>query len=174
MRLCWSILLLTRIRNRFPFKIIYISRVMYFILIYVRAGCSSPTLLTLLIVAQSLLIFVITCSLYRTWIGMAIVLIFSGGIIIVFLYITRLSSDYRTKIPSPNYYIPLIFIFSISMLFSPILWRKHQFNKVNDIAILFIFNNWGLMIFSIRYLILTLLFCVKTIEADKGTIKKIF
>ena len=112
-----------------------------------------------------------------SWFGISIILIFSGGIIIIFLYITRLSNIKSAKIKWSNAYDHPVFWG---------LWTYAGFRTVdfqvkgssfaipNDLVFLFSNEKLEVLIFLFFYIIISLVLVVLVSQAFMGHLKKTY
>lgn len=129
---------------------------------------SNPLMLCLLLIVLALLVGATTGVIFIKWITYSLVLIFLGGIIIIFIYITRLAGSEKFVInPSTAPLITLLALSSYALLIHPT-----QNKKENFISHLFMrtpsYVLWTLVVF----LLATLLIVVKIAESFKGALIK--
>lgn len=124
-----------------------------------------------LIIIRFLLYFLLTIKI-SSWLGVSVVLIFSGGIMIIFLYITSLSRNYKINFKFKN--ISMIFILIINLPIMGLLKDiKYSFPS-NNFNIFFCNENLLIMILTFIFIILTLILCVLIAENFKGRIKNLY
>lgn len=99
--------------------------IFYFFVYSIRLICSSifcfikhPLAIGLILLVQTLLICLISGILTKTfWFSYVLFLVFLGGILVLFIYVTSLASNeiftFSTKIFFINLFILLLFIFSL-------------------------------------------------------------
>ena len=112
-------------------------------------------------------------TLSRKWISYLIVLLFLGGIIVLFVYVCTLISNFKNSIKgSPNWFILSIF-FSItfrSYLFF-IIWDFKFDLKNLLLSTIYLNSRFLLMIIIIIYLIFVLVISIKICQKSKGGLK---
>lgn len=142
-----------------------------FFLWYIFLWFSHPIILSLIVLVQRLIFFLHIRFAISSWLGFAILLIFSGGIIVVFLYITRLSR--KLKFYIKDYYKFLI-------IFLLIFFRVKEENLIiskknflfNNLRNLYLSQYFSLIVFIISYVLITLFLCVKVSQTNKGRLTK--
>lgn len=129
-------------------------------------------------VAVLLISFILSLLFYRLgqkWVFRVVLLVYLGGIIILFIYVAILRIEDKMDL---NYKIGLgVFVLLLLLNISGVKVRSRpsrevslaEFRKFSDL-----YNqiNLGLLILLIRYLLLTLFCVVKITEGFKGTIVK--
>jgi len=137
---------------------------------------SHPVRIILIIIRQTLLLCVILWLLINTrWFSYIIFLIFLGGIIILFIYISRLASNEKffVKIRFTTFQAILIIrsIYLFIRLWNP---QNIKVNKIEPSIIIFkIYSDIliNLTLFSIFYLIFTLIVVVKITSILRGPLR---
>lgn len=127
---------------------------------------SHPVIIIAMILVQSLLTCVlIWFNIKNRWISFVLFLIFLGGLIVLFIYITSLAYNekFRIKLNDQinfiNLTILLIIIFNLNF-FEKIYYSIRQ-NLYDNIIILFNSSLIFITLIIIRYLLLTLIVVVK-------------
>jgi len=137
----------------------------------------SPIIILLNLIFQTFLICCFLKLILRTsWFSLILFLIFIGGLIIIFLYITRLSAN--NLIININS-IPMTLFFLISrILTTSILLNtryttiyRENFNITDLISKIYSSLNQFIIIIIIIYLLLVLLICVNIILTNRGPLR---
>nr|YP_010600252.1 NADH dehydrogenase subunit 6 [Phryganogryllacris superangulata]WAL05836.1 NADH dehydrogenase subunit 6 [Phryganogryllacris superangulata] len=82
--------------------------------------CKHPLSMTLMIIMQTLLICMFTGMISKTfWFSYILFLVFLGGMLVLFIYITSLASNELFMIPSMN----IMYLLSIISITLFILWK---------------------------------------------------
>lgn len=143
-------------------------------------------LLILIIIYRGIICFIISAYSYNFIYSIILFLIIIRGILIIFLYFSRLISNDQTKFLIN---IPLIvrFFFNISILFYIIKYFNYSIYNFNETLIFFqlnnnIFNNIififsypysNITIICILYLLLTLFTIIKICSIKTSTLRKL-
>ena len=129
----------------------------------------NPLTISLLLLIITFPLIIITTYFSSAWIGLRILLIFSGGIIIIFLYITSLCRNYKFNLKFPLILVtslPLsVNIYPITLTNSPSNYQFWYFYNL---------NNMRLFLFILFYLIFTLFFIVIVSQYYDGSLKKYY
>lgn len=132
---------------------------------------SEPLIFCFALILFACSVSVVLGSLINRWICYAILLIFLGGIIVIFLYVSTLSLSNKiitTPTPSSPLLGGLVLII-LSLRFTP----QINFEIINSLVIqLYQEIHSPLLIFLVRYLLLTLLSVVKITQSFKGALLK--
>ncbi len=137
---------------------------MILILLIVRAN--NPLSISIIMVLISLLVASMAGIYNSSWLFLVIALIFLGGIIVIFLYLSTLSlSDKLTSPKIRNLVIILVVITPIISL----RWKFSNFNISKSFMEPLAISN---IIFLITYLLLALILAVKLSQSFKGAIIK--
>nr|YP_009045231.1 NADH dehydrogenase subunit 6 [Euthalia irrubescens]AHA03569.1 NADH dehydrogenase subunit 6 [Euthalia irrubescens] len=163
--------------------LIFISIFLFFI--------KHPLSMGLLILIQTLLTCLLTGMLINTyWFSYILFLIFLGGLLVLFIYVSSIASNELFKFSFINKFFYLIYIFLILMM-SLILknnlnWMNFSFNdEMNNFFNLMFFNNeynfnlaklyneqtYFLMMVMIIYLFITLIAVVKITNIFFGPLR---
>lgn len=136
---------------------------------------SHPLILSLVLVFRPVAVGALFYFSISVWIFNAIILIYLGGIIVLFLYISILSNEDKV------FFTLNLFVSSLVFLFITIVRGravKHgargHFNRI-PLRLAYLYKNlyfWGIG-FIILYLLLTLFRSVKFAEGHKGTLIKL-
>lgn len=128
----------------------------------------NPLILRILILLASLFIYFGLRQILSSWIGIALILIFLGGIIIIFLYITRLTS--REKFLVKKNYL-FIFFFFFNFQYLRLNEKNFFFENLKE---LYFLEKFLVILLIIRYLLISLILLVKISENFKGALIKQF
>jgi hypothetical protein len=130
--------------------------------------CVHPLVLCLLLISYSILTILIAGLLTSKWISYAIVLIFLGGIIIIFIYVTTLAGRDKFFI-QPNIYSYLILA---RILFIP-WFVEFSRSRKKEVYIVHIYQSSSPALWiAIIFLLTTLFVVVKLAESFKGALIK--
>nr|YP_010372455.1 NADH dehydrogenase subunit 6 [Parantica melaneus]UPA56409.1 NADH dehydrogenase subunit 6 [Parantica melaneus] len=169
------------IKMFFSLIIIYFSMIMLFI--------NHPLSMGLLILIQTLLLCIISGMIINTyWFSYILFLIFLGGLLVLFIYVSSIASNEMFKFINFN-----IFIFIFIILFSSIMYNLNLkwlifffndemmnffsnfmfFNNENKINLSKLYNNntFYLMLMMIIYLYITLIAVVKITNIFFGPLR---
>lgn len=130
-----------------------------------------PIIFIRTILIQTILICILIWWIIRTtWFSYILFLIFLGGLIVLFIYVTRLASNEKF-----NFNINLSINISIALLFIILIisfYFKHQerilfiFNLKINLKEMFNYYNAVVLLLTIIYLLLTLIVVVKIISKN--------
>nr|YP_009019481.1 NADH dehydrogenase subunit 6 [Amphiascoides atopus]AHB52764.1 NADH dehydrogenase subunit 6 [Amphiascoides atopus] len=129
----------------------------------------NPISLCLILILTSSLTGISCWLLSSKWIGLSIILVFVGGMMVSFLYVSSLAFNQKiTLIPSWN------LLFFIALIILP-KWNFHWLT-LTPFTPTFTFNSSmsPLVLFLIFYLLLALFFVVKITESFKGSLTQKF
>nr|YP_009538010.1 NADH dehydrogenase subunit 6 [Limenitis albomaculata]AYN60753.1 NADH dehydrogenase subunit 6 [Limenitis albomaculata] len=167
----------------FSFLLIFISILLYFI--------NHPLAMGLLILIQTLFTCLISGMLINTyWFSYILFLIFLGGLLVLFIYVSSVASNELFKINLTNkfflIYILIIMIFSI-LFKNNLIWMNFSFNDemINFYNLNLFFNNeynfnlsklynkqnYFMMMMLIIYLFITLIAIVKITNIFFGPLR---
>lgn len=165
-------------------KILIIIIIISFIFLFLN----HPLTFGIIILIQTILIRLFTGSLtFNFWFSYILFLIIIGGILILFIYITRIASNEKFKFSYPVLFIIFRLILTIIIL---IFINDYYFNDLNLNIINLInqnqirftqlsltkFTNWPnyLIIYTIiLYLLITLIIVVKVTKLQYGPLRQI-
>lgn len=123
---------------------------------------TSPFTISLAIICLSFFLGMSLSCFFSKWIGLALILIFIGGIIVVFIYTTSLSPNLKIlKLPKN-----LLFL---SLIFNLLIFINHSSTPLNP-KLIFRLRFYFLLIFLIFYLLITLFIIAKLSESFKGSL----
>lgn len=146
-----------------------------------------PLSLGCILLAQTILIALISGYFYLNfWYSYILFLIIIGGILVIFIYITRIASNEKFKLPKN---ILLFFLLGIAIIIATFLFIDpffsnnitlsfNQINRSQEILInysankLFNYPNIQFIIFLIIYLLITLIAIVKIVGKNYGTLRQ--
>lgn len=151
-----------------------------------------PLTITLIIILQTLIICLSTGIIYqRFWFSYILFLVFLGGILVLFIYITRLASNEIFKIPSWTIIIILTILITIiiiyliidSSLWSSIINNNDIININNNTSVIYSESNLSLTklynnpsniitLILVIYLFLTLIVIVNITNIFKGPLRQ--
>lgn len=124
----------------------------------------SPFLIRLSLVILSFCLRIILLINSFSWMFYTLIILFLGGIIIVFIYISSLNSIFKISLKR-KLVIP---IFILIMIF---IKDRFLSNKFNDPWINFNFMNYISIIFIVVIILLRLFIIVKLVSINEGPIK---
>lgn len=134
-------------------------------------ACSHPLLLCLLLILASLAVGPLLGLAYSKWAIYALILIFLGGIIVVFIYATNLANNEKFFFRPPSSLSPLLVsgalsIPSVAVFIPP--------STPLNLGILFFSSSIPVIWLLILYLLFILFIRVKITERFKGALVKTF
>jgi NADH-ubiquinone oxidoreductase chain 6 len=149
----------------FKFIIIFIIAC-WFILAAVFLLTINPLLLSLLLVLISLLLGSTAWAIGAKWLGLSVILVFIGGIIVAFIYVSSLALNLKFTISSRRAFTACTLLV---VLFSMLLVKMPATLPLMPLT-LFSGPSRGVAIALILYLLLILLLVVKITECFKGSL----
>lgn len=148
--------------------IIKLSSILFILIIIFLFRSNNPILLCLSLIMLSLLSGVRLASSFSKWVIIAILLIFLGGIIIIFIYVTAIAGRQKFFIKtSLNTLTFLISSFILVILTPRVSLRNPLLAPLTE---LFNFSA-PILMFLVFILLLTLVLSVKIVESFKGSLK---
>ena len=130
-----------------------------------------PLLIALLVMALSAIQGIVCYIILSKWIGLRIIIVFVGGMIVAFLYVTSLSVNNKFVISPIN---PIFLV----LLFLLLIINTHPvssiINSTYSPTILFHPRSFSVLIFLVIYLLVTLLVASKLSESFKGSLVEKF
>ena len=129
-------------------------------------GSSHPLVLALLIIAMTIIVGVLTSSIVAFWVLLALLLVFLGGIIVIFSYITTLARNDKMFITPFD--PPLVVLLSLAAL--TILSLMSVPTKSLHMGLIYSSTSGNLILFLTAYLLLSLLAIVKITQFHKGAL----
>nr|NP_071848.1 NADH dehydrogenase subunit 6 [Lithobius forficatus]AAG39995.1 NADH dehydrogenase subunit 6 [Lithobius forficatus] len=157
-------------------KYLLITLMLTMSLIITMTYISHPITLIFSLIIYTLLIAMMTSSMYSMfWYGYILILVFLGGMLILFLYVASIA---------PNEMFPSIPIKMISMSLALIIPLTLYLNKTSSLilwntgevfnSLIKLYNqNCMLMLFIVMYLLITLLIVVKITNFFKGPLRSL-
>ena len=112
-------------------------------------------------------------TLRRKWISYLIILLFLGGIIVLFVYICTLISNFKNSTKGSPYWL-ILGIFSAILLRTLLfflIWDFKLDRKVLLLSTIYSNSRFLLIIIIIIYLILVLIISIKICQKSKGGLK---
>ena len=131
---------------------------------------SSPSLLIMWLVILTFYLGLILRKLLSSWIMYAVVLLFTGGIMILFIYILTLVISVKVVFINVNLESGVLTSSFILMFF----FIPREINADLNLSSLFIISRLNYVLFLAIYLLLVLLVVVKLSSAYKGALKSVF
>nr|UFQ24735.1 NADH dehydrogenase subunit 6 [Diestrammena japanica] len=151
-----------------------------------------PLTMTLIIILQTLMICLSTGIIYQSfWFSYILFLVFLGGMLVLFIYITSLASNEMFKIPSWTIIMILTMLMTImltylimdSSLWSSMMNNNDMMNINNNTSVMYsesnlsltkLYNNPSNMItlMLVMYLFLTLIVIVNITNIFKGPLRQ--
>nr|QZH78999.1 NADH dehydrogenase subunit 6 [Euconocephalus pallidus] len=149
-----------------------------------------PLAMTLMIILQTLFVCLFTgLSTSSFWFSYVLFLVFLGGMLVLFIYITSLASNEMFSLPIKSLLITAMLI-TLSLLTSSILDHSFQFNLSNDMMtsaasmlatqtdstylLIKLYNNPtnSITLMLVGYLLLTLIVIVKITNIFYGPLRQ--
>nr|YP_010538606.1 NADH dehydrogenase subunit 6 [Sclerogryllus punctatus]UYE92200.1 NADH dehydrogenase subunit 6 [Sclerogryllus punctatus] len=147
-----------------------------------------PLAITLMIIMQTLMICSISgMNSYSMWFSYILFMIFLGGMLVLFIYITSLASNELFLMPNKTIMYKLIMMFSMNMLMMAIInmlmnhnnkfdsMKLNMINKMmemNNLNQLYNLPNFKLTIMTILYLLLTLIIITTITQFQEGPLRQ--
>lgn len=130
----------------------------------------SPFFFCLFLIIVSILVGNEIKLMLRKWIGTRLVLVFSGGIIVIFTYIRSLSRNDKYFFKKKNF-IFLLFIFFIFYF----KWKENNINYIRVFLDIISIKRYSTSIlFLLVFIILIIVISTKFCESFKGPLVKFF
>ena len=149
--------------------IIFLIRYLIILIFFIK----NSLLGSLILIIISIFIRLYIAILRRKWISYLIILLFLGGIIVLFVYICTLVSSFKTFIR--NFSLIIIIFRSIRaifiIVFFSIIWDFKIELKRLFLSILYSNSNLILIVFCILYLLIVLITSIKISQKFKGRLK---
>lgn len=146
-------------------KILVFSLTLIMLSLFIAIHRGTPFLIALCVVLYSSGLRLILGIFFSNWLTFRLVLIFLGGIIIIFLYVSSLATLHKMVVSTPSWIILSTGIVIIAFSRWSASKTSSQFIKFN-----FLITNFNLNIFLVIYLLFTLLVVVKLSESFKGAL----
>jgi NADH-ubiquinone oxidoreductase chain 6 len=134
------------------------------------AFCLHPLSLCLMLIMLAVRVCVSRGLIFMKWISYAIILIFLGGIIVIFIYVTTLAGNEKFFLNRPSLLNLIIFLSFITIVSS--LTIHSQFKKEAFIRHIYYSSSLIILWFLIIFLFSTLIVIVKMSESFKGALIK--
>nr|QOL00670.1 NADH dehydrogenase subunit 6 [Loxoblemmus doenitzi] len=146
-----------------------------------------PLSLTLLIIIQTLMICLISGPIsYSFWFSYILFMVFLGGMLVLFIYITSIASNEMFLLPSKTILYLMMILIMLSMMMMKLNYMLINQNNKNDsmftnlnmfqepVNLNQLYNqpNFSVTILSISYLLFTLIVIVKITEIQEGPLRK--
>lgn len=151
-----------------------------FILSYLIVLITHPIIIVFIIRRQALIVcLAITFSIPSAWFSFILFLVFMGGLIVLFIYISSLASNEKILlflIWNPKKLIPIFIItFSIILIFinNQILSNPSYIHRNELVFKIYSPNIIFLTLIAIIYLLLTLIIIVKITTLKEGPLRHI-
>ena len=127
--------------------------------------------LRLILISCFMAIYIST--LRRKWISYLIVLLFLGGIMVLFVYICTLISNFKNSVKGSPYWLILGVLMAIVLrtLLSFLIWDFKFDSKSLLLSTIYSNSRFLLMLVIIIYLIFVLLISIKMCQKSKGGLK---
>ncbi len=128
----------------------------------------SPLILSLLLIFLAISLGGMTWFFFRKWLGVSLFMVFVGGIIVIFLYVSSLAFNEKFFLNRP---MPLIFILGLSLF---LIFKINNFFAHSLVSQLYRSYSVFSLIFLIAYLLLVFFLAVKLSENFKGALVEKF
>nr|UXW64313.1 NADH dehydrogenase subunit 6 [Leptocimbex sp.] len=149
--------------------------------------CKTPLSMGLILLAQTLMISLNSnLNAFNSWFSYILFLIMLGGMLILFIYITSLTSNLKFKFNKKLIFINIILLLMlIYFIFNNNMKWHLDFLNMNNLDLemnftikhylkkMFFYPNYKILLMMINYLLLTLFIVVKIININKGPLRKI-
>nr|UYK52141.1 NADH dehydrogenase subunit 6 [Asicimbex sp. CSCS-Hym-MC0132] len=147
--------------------------------------CKTPLSMGLILLIQTTLISLNSGLLTMTfWYSYILFMIMLGGMLILFIYITSLTSNLKFKFNKKFFIIMLLILSMIYLLNLNFKFNIYNLNFMNlemetnyyfklSLKKMFYLPNYKILLIMINYLLLTLFIVVKIININKGPLRKI-
>lgn len=147
---------------------------LYLLLMFKAIRAVHPMVIVFYLVIISLLIGGFLLVKVSSWGINAIILIFLGGIIVLFIYISVLRNEDKMVMRERRNWALMIFLLLMSLIcgFFSRMNKIEYFLSLGDVSFLFKPLFMVGFFFRISYLLLTLFFVVKVTESFKGSLMK--
>lgn len=146
-------------------KLMYLLSV---VLLVVLLMSFNPLVIAIILLVERLFMYFILRMSCSEWLGVVVVLLFAGGIIVVFIYMVRLISNVKITLRGSKVYV----VYILAGLGSFRYVSRAYISSSPQIGRLYSQLNLGLLLFRGIYLIISLILCVNVTETFKGRLKK--
>nr|WHN78842.1 NADH dehydrogenase subunit 6 [Chitoria ulupi] len=170
----------------------FLSMLLIFISIYMFF-LNHPFSMGLMILIQTLLMCLLSSMLINTyWFSYILFLIFLGGLLVLFIYVSSIASNelFKISIFNKSFFFIMFFMLLISFIFkNNLLWMNFSFNDemINSFNLFLFFNNefntnlsklyneqtYLLTLMMIIYLFITLIAVVKITNIFFGPLRSL-
>ena len=140
------------------------------ILFYFSMASPLPLILCLALITYAISARALVMNLVSSWVAYAIILIFLGGIMVVFLYVRTWRRNQKFLLPP--FPLPLILFFLCAIFYLNPTTPPLRPYSAAYISTIYISTSGGIILFLVVYLLLTLFLVVKTSESFKGALIK--
>lgn len=124
-----------------------------------------PLLLALVIIALTAIIGSLLSNIISIWMILALMLIFLGGMMVIFIYITTLAREDKLISTPPTLLFITALVVAVTLSFTKSLPVSHV-----DLRTLYTVRRGSTVIFLTWYLLLTLFAVVKIRQSHKGAL----
>uniref|UniRef100_A0AAU6QDL2 NADH-ubiquinone oxidoreductase chain 6 n=1 Tax=Seira pallidipes TaxID=3053390 RepID=A0AAU6QDL2_9HEXA len=134
---------------------------------------SHPILIMMLVLIQSFFICLFSwISMKMSWISFILFLIFLGGLMILFIYVTSLASNEKFELKSQSNWLMFTF-FSMAVIFTNLNYSFIQLNYtfIYSLNLMFSMFMMLIIIMVMNYLLFTLIVVVKLTQKFNGPIR---
>lgn len=126
----------------------------------------NPIFLSLMLILMSLFTGISLAIVFSKWLILAILLIFLGGIIIIFIYVTALAGRQKFFYPQNSF----LYLLAATALSAQAVHSPAPSLSLTNIQEIFHFSFTSIILF-ILVLLVTLFIRVKLVESFKGALK---
>lgn len=136
-----------------------------------------PLLFGLIILILTTLFAVLIRFLLSPWYAYSFFIIFIGGLLVMFAYVSALSPNYFHKTQSPSLLFqllivpPLLFLLSLPSPYTHLSTHLYHFNLLKTANDLYSHTNYALLILLILTLLMILTLVVKISHTTKGPLR---
>ena len=139
------------------------------ILVFICFSVNHPVLITALVIVISLVVSLMTYQISYFWIFLALILIFLGGVIILFVYITTLANNEKLVIPNFSKTRVVLLILA-RLIFSFSVFNQPLFRLIPALGIYFNPISGRNLILLTLYLLMALTRVVKLRQRTRGSL----
>nr|YP_009756947.1 NADH dehydrogenase subunit 6 [Lepidocyrtus fimetarius]QIM14975.1 NADH dehydrogenase subunit 6 [Lepidocyrtus fimetarius] len=135
-----------------------------------------PVTITFLILIQSILMCILVWMLsYTSWFSFTLFLIFVGGLMVLFIYITSLASNEKFELNFNKMAYPILFIAGLTLMILATQTNSFKtnayMNSMNSLKSMFSMTLMPTTMMIMVYLLLTLIIVVKISKKMEGPIR---
>ena len=142
----------------------------FFLITFFLLQSTSPFIATLVLARLSLLVGVILAQNSFRWIFFTIVILFVGGIIVLFMYLCSLSARLKTETNNVLYFV-FLGVVLLGLGGVRINWSVYETLSGSGLFSLYRLDRWGMMTFLIVYLIVGLVVAIQIARKFEGPLK---